>query len=624
VDLVLAGRSAQAAGGRNAVVTAVAVAFLLLLAGISQAAVPVGSDFRISTTGRDADTSLGANDAAVAYNSKNNEYLVVWYGDAPNDNEFQVFVQRISAATGSRLGGNIPISTPGNTSQGSFSPAVAYDSKDNEYLVVWYADTVSNDDYEIFAQRLSAVGAELPTGSATGAADFQISNTVPAGPTRAALDPAIAYDSTDNEYLVAWYADALASQDDEFESFGQRIAADTGAEIGTDDFQISHMDPAGIGRGAFAPAIAYSAQANEYLATWYGDGSPLADNEYEIWGQRISPGTSGAVIGSNVQISDVGPAGNANFDALNPAATYNPQTNEYLVVWYGDRPELDNEFEIFGQLVSASAQRVGGSIRISNVGHDGDKTRGPFFNSCGGCSPLAHNYVDYNRATNQYFAVWTANELPTPGEYEIFGQFISATGSETGEDFRISSFGTDGDTTPFPFNTAVASSSLADEYLVTWEGNGVASNPSKQEIFGHLLGTPPAATPPAPVGPTGSSETPTQLRLSVRAARFQKLRRKVLTLRVTCNVRCAITAASRVSVPRVRSKSSKSYKLRKVTATLTASKTKTVKMKLTRKVIRAAKRALKNRKRVVAAVGVTARDAGGTIRSARRSIRIRR
>jgi hypothetical protein len=94
---VLAGRSAQAAGGRNAIVTAVAVILLFLGVGIAQAGVPIGSDFRISNVGPDNDPSRGALDSAVAYNSRDNEYLVVWYGDGrETPGEYEIFAQRVS------------------------------------------------------------------------------------------------------------------------------------------------------------------------------------------------------------------------------------------------------------------------------------------------------------------------------------------------------------------------------------------------------------------------------------------------------------------------------------------------------------------------------------------------
>src|SRR6266542_6659011 len=114
------------------------------------------NDFRISFMGPDGDTRFGASFPAVAYNSRNNEYLVVWSGDDVTDNEFEIFAQRINAATGAQIGGKIRISDmgpDGNTSFGGFYPAVAYNSVNNEYLVVWHGNDntapLVNGEYEI-------------------------------------------------------------------------------------------------------------------------------------------------------------------------------------------------------------------------------------------------------------------------------------------------------------------------------------------------------------------------------------------------------------------------------------------------------------------------------------------
>lgn len=55
--------------------------------------------FRISDMGPDGDTAFTAEDAAVAYNATDNEYLVVWDGDDDTgslvDEEFEIFGQRL-------------------------------------------------------------------------------------------------------------------------------------------------------------------------------------------------------------------------------------------------------------------------------------------------------------------------------------------------------------------------------------------------------------------------------------------------------------------------------------------------------------------------------------------------
>ena len=149
------------------------------------------------------------------------------------------------------------------------SPSLAYNSSDNEYLVVWQeVGSPSEYEREIFGQRLDANGERL--GGA-----FRISTTGADGDTeRASNSPVVAYNSASNEYLVAWHGDGWAVDRRRYEIFGQRIA-DDGAEIGH-DFRISHEGPDGNAtRRAVWPALDYNPATDTYLAVWEGDGRPL-------------------------------------------------------------------------------------------------------------------------------------------------------------------------------------------------------------------------------------------------------------------------------------------------------------------------------------------------------------
>src|SRR5262249_14743893 len=134
------------------------------------------NDFRLSFTGNDGDKNFDAFEPSVAYNGAANEYLVVWSSDDVKDGEFEVYGQRVSAATAALLGNKIRISDmgpDGDPNFDAFSPAVAYNSRANEYLVVWEGDDTTNEEYEIYGQLLNAAGAEL------GANDFRISHMGP-------------------------------------------------------------------------------------------------------------------------------------------------------------------------------------------------------------------------------------------------------------------------------------------------------------------------------------------------------------------------------------------------------------------------------------------------------------
>jgi hypothetical protein len=57
---------------------------------------------------------------------------------------------------------------------------------------------------------------------------------------------------------------------------------------------------------------------------WRGDDdtAPLVDDEFEIFG-RCLDGATGAAIGADFRISDMGPDGNTLYVALSTAVVYN-------------------------------------------------------------------------------------------------------------------------------------------------------------------------------------------------------------------------------------------------------------------------------------------------------------
>jgi cytoskeletal protein CcmA (bactofilin family) len=390
------------------------------------------NDFRISDMGPDGNGSFDAASPKVAYNSTNNEYLVVWVGDdnaAPLvDNEDEIFGQRLNAATGAEVGANdfriSDMGPDGNAAFDTFNPAVAYNSTNNEYLVVWRgeddtAPLVDNED-EIFGQRLNAA-----TGAEVGANDFRLSDMGPDGNIAfGALNLAVAYNSTNNEYLVVWDGedDTAPLVLGEFEIFGQRLNAATGAEVGANDFRLSDMGPDGnTAFEARVPAVAYNSSNNEYLVVWRGDDdtAPLVNNEYEIFGQRLNAATGAEVGANDFRLSDMGPDGNTAFNATFPAVAYNSANNEYLVVWYGDddtAPLVDGELENFGQrLNAATGAEVGANdFRLSDMGPDGNSSFDAF-----------NSAVAYNSANNECLVVWSGDDDTAPlvdDEFEIFGQ----------------------------------------------------------------------------------------------------------------------------------------------------------------------------------------------------------
>ncbi|HYB98936.1 MAG TPA: hypothetical protein VEC57_07330 [Candidatus Limnocylindrales bacterium] len=317
--------------------------------------VEVGTnDFRISDVGS---LSYAANAPAVTCHDTNGECLVVWEADyetvTAND-EIEIFGQLLDG-TGNAIGTNdFRISRMGpdnNANYDADAPRVVYNSANDEYFVVWVAEDDSlpliDGEFEVYGQRLTSAGAE------TGNDDFRISDVGIDGiAATSASAPAVAYDPDAGEYLVVWSADETSGQS---EIHGQRLTASTGAEVGTNDFRISDMGPDGSSSyGAFTPAVAYNGINDEFFVVWQGDDdtSPLVNNEFEVFGQRIASGTGAAVGANDMRLSDMGVDGNVAFNvAAGVSVAFNAASLEYLVAWTGD-DTTDGEFEAYGQRVS--------------------------------------------------------------------------------------------------------------------------------------------------------------------------------------------------------------------------------------------------------------------------------
>jgi len=319
------------------------------------------NDFQISRMGPNGDSSYIAYFPGVAYNGKGDEYLVIWAGIAPGqaaNAETELYGQRI-ASNGGLIGGNVVLRAPDPASEEAgngfviYSPEVAYNFQNDEYLIVFNADLFSDNDVDIFAQRVDGATAS-PIG-----VEFRVSDMGTAanpGEPFGAVFAHAAYDQRNNAYLVVWQGSDTV--DKEFDIYGQFLDAATGAEIGADDFQISSMGPIGsIDFGALGFVdVAYNSKNGEYEAVWNGDHDQggLIDDELEIFSQRIDAAT-GVLIGSMERLSDLQGTGNISGRAGYVAIAYNPSAQAYLAVWEGDDdvpPLVDGETEILGQLLT--------------------------------------------------------------------------------------------------------------------------------------------------------------------------------------------------------------------------------------------------------------------------------
>ncbi len=290
------------------------------------------------------------NNPSVAYNSKHDEYLVVWE-EQIHGGEYGIFGRRV-ASDGGLIGPAFAIAH--FTNRMLFLPDVAYSSKQDKYLVVyherinafdydiavvpvswdgipgsgyfidydldwdWYsavAYNFQNDEFlviwekcitclggtnrDIEAQRIRASDGALLSWRNLGSS----ANTV-------RRFPDVVYNSARNEYLVAYTRHSNTSID------GDIIGIRTNANMSwlSSEFNIT---PSG-----YPPqdGVALAAGPDEYLAVWSEDHGTKSS----IWGRRI--------LGDGTTQSFFSLADDANKKRVEPAVDFG-DGGHYLVTW---------------------------------------------------------------------------------------------------------------------------------------------------------------------------------------------------------------------------------------------------------------------------------------------------
>ena len=368
-----------------------------------------------------------------------------------------------------------------------------------------------------------------------------------------ATDAAIAYNDNRNNYLAVWRGPTPTNSGD-IEIWARLVGADgvpTGGVI-----RVSNMGGPNdaVYDAAVAPKVAYNSAADEYLVVWYGDDNSagLANGEEEIWGRRIKgDGTFGS---DQFKISEMGANGDG-FEGFQPDVVYNPDLDQYAVVWYGDQPTPGNaDAEIWGRRLNPDGTSIDGDeVRISDMGAANGTTtpgRDPEiawdpdakqylvvwegadvanqFKIYGqrlgqGFGPVGTNdfaisgtaaaagafdpEVAYNSTEKRFMVVWRENRMSV-GEIEVYGQLLDANGSEVGtDDFRVSTSGPDGDANYDALDPMVVANTRASEFMVVYRGDddqtGLILN--ADEIFAQRYtgGGVPVGTPEVRVSTMG-------------------------------------------------------------------------------------------------------------------------
>jgi len=319
-----------------------------------------------------------------------------------------------SAASTPHLGREITISALDNIQYG---PAIAYNWKHREYLVVW-ENMWGGGGHDIYAQRISDRGELLSW--------FY----VPVTPgTNNRMHPDVAYDPVNDQYLVVWIYD-INGDGSNWDVRGRLIPWNgddpNPAEIAICDWTSSQ----------WKPRVAYGRAQLEFLVVWMN--SPAAVKTY-ISARRVTA-ADGTFPAGGFTIS----SGSENRDY--PDVTYNLARNEYLVVWDVDYGGTSTGLDIHAVRLEGNGNELGGGE----------------FGIAGWPSEEARPAVAACDTADQYLVGWQSLD-PNTSEHDLYVRFIQGDGTIDGAPEVV-------------YNSAVneiepdiACNMSGQEYLVAWQ-----------------------------------------------------------------------------------------------------------------------------------------------------------
>jgi hypothetical protein len=385
---------------------------------------------------------------AIAFNRHTNEYLVTWQNQPDADSSTWYIFGRKTNEIGSPAGS--PFAVSESDAFAHVAPDVAYHDGNQEYIVVWeYVETEA--DHDISARRLSSSGSVIGE-------EVSISSL-----SNKEREPVIEANTSNDEYLVVW-SQQIGSDETGWGQITARRLNATGAPTGA---SIS----IGIGfNDQRQPALAYDSQRNRFLIVWQEQS---ASGDFDIMGQLIDG--SGDLIGSAIEIvGDVA-------DQLVPQVAYNPDTQQYLVVWEDHRRDGEGAWDIKGHRLNSDGVLVGALLSITD-------------------SSLHHRLnpdVTYKSGAKEYMVVWE-NEFQS-SDHDIYQRRIAGDGSFADTTRAISN------SDRFESHPAIASDNAVG-FVIAWEQENSIDDKGV-DIYGAHIQV--SVTPPTPTPTRTPTATPT-------------------------------------------------------------------------------------------------------------------
>jgi hypothetical protein len=280
---------------------------------------------------------------------------------------------------------------------------IAYNSRTGESLAVW--EDQRNGAHDIYGCFLGANGQ--PSGE-----DFAI--TIDSS---YQLNPAVAYSSGANAYLVTWQDNRNSSGNTDI--YGQWVQAGS-APAPANNFPIANAPAPQTG-----PALAYNSATGEFLVTWQ-DYRNNGTSGLDIYAQRVSDNATPNPA-DNVAVCTATGAQDKTTVAYNSAA------NEWLVAWDDKRRD--------GTTVDLYARRVGATSQPEQRVLEGSAIAG-----------LTTPRLAYNPPSDTYLLTYKSGNA-------VLAQRLSEAGEPAGSPSSISANA---------FQHQVAASPVADEFFIVY------------------------------------------------------------------------------------------------------------------------------------------------------------
>ncbi|MDD5036562.1 MAG: hypothetical protein PHE55_17605, partial [Methylococcaceae bacterium] len=303
-------------------------AMMLLAAPAVQAQLKPGPNFTISLP----PGSKSAPD--VATNPGNGEYLVVWTDGPAADgsgNSNRILGRRV-AKDGAFQGTPFVVSqrVVSNSSLGGINAKAAYNSKRNEYIVVYEREYDGSTEKGIYGQRIGTDGALIGKEFAIVQADGQ-------------FGPVIAYNANADRYQVAWKNNVGQIVGLQLDNLGAALSG------------IVFLSPQSS--SASNPALVFNPKTNRYLLVFEAVSQTVSD----IFGQIIN--ADGSLNGGVFAIT------NAPEKQTSPSLVVNSTENRYAVIWSDNRKTPSPGLDVYGQLLDANGRLINadGSASSSNT-----------------------------------------------------------------------------------------------------------------------------------------------------------------------------------------------------------------------------------------------------------------